>query len=290
MPNFPSLGRREYLIAAVGGAGLVVFAFLVFVLAEWVGEWVGRRDCPGCKPDEIAKAISDARTALLQIIVGVAGAAALYFTWQNYVLSREGRTSDNFIKAVDQLGNKAVHARTGGVVGVGRLLRTAKAEGDYWPLMDVLTAFVRQSAPVGQTPRAKKAPEDVQAAIDVIARRELTYLPPRTGNSPVDLHQSDLSELWMAGGHYEGGHFVDSVLVRTDLTDAKLEGANFERANLSKAIFKKADLKGVSFEDATIYDADFTGATVDENTKLASARGNSGTKLPNGVQRPGNWT
>ncbi|WP_291703588.1 hypothetical protein, partial [Bradyrhizobium sp.] len=165
MPNFPSLGRREYLIAAVGGAGLVVFAFLVFVLAEWVGEWVGWRDCPGCKPDEIAKAISDARTALLQIIVGVAGAAALYFTWQNYVLSREGRTSDNFIKAVDQLGNKAVHARTGGAVGVGRLLRTAKAEGDYWPLMDVLTAFVRQSAPVGQTPRAKKAPEELPTIV-----------------------------------------------------------------------------------------------------------------------------
>jgi hypothetical protein len=193
MPNYPTFGRREYLTAAVGVAGLIVLTVLVFVLAEWVG----RLDCPGCGRNDIAKAISDARTALLQIIVGVAGATALYFTWQNYVLSREDRTSDNFIKAVDQLGNLAVHARVGGAVGLGRLLRTATVEGDYWPLMDILTS---------------KAGEDIQAAIDVIARRNHTYIPERTGNSPVDLSQSDLSRLWMAGGHYEHGYFLESVL------------------------------------------------------------------------------
>jgi hypothetical protein len=282
---------------------------------------VGRLECPSpnCEAKEIAKAISDARTALLQIIIGVAGAAALYFTWQNYVLSREGRASDNFIKAVDQLGNKAVHARVGGVVGLGRLLRTATVEGDYWPLMDILTAFVRQSAPIRQTPRKSKAGEDIQAAIDVIARRDHTKIPePRTVNSPVDLSQSDLSRLWMAGGHYEGGYFAESLLVRTDLNGAKLkytndgadlseaifrdaqmqfssvsgvkkaEKATFENADLSNAQFSGSNLTRVSLKNAIVNDADFSNAIVDVS-EIASAHGNSGTKLPHGVERPKNW-
>lgn len=175
MPDYPTLGRREYLTAAVGVAGLIVLTFLVFVLAEWVG----RHECPspGCGPNEIAKAISDARTALLQIIVGMAGAAALYFTWQTYLLGREGRASDNFIKAIDQLGNQTVPARVGAIVGLGRLLRTATPDGDYWPLMDVLTAFLRQSVPVTDTARGTKPSEDIQAAITILARRSCSRSP-----------------------------------------------------------------------------------------------------------------
>jgi hypothetical protein len=323
MPNFPTLPRREHLIAALVVAEIIVLTVFVFLAAQWVG----KLECPPeqCKPDQTAKAISDARTALLQIIVGVAGAAALYFTWQTYVLSREGRTSDNFIKAVDQLGNdKAVHTRVGGVVGLGRLLRTATVEGDYWPLMDILTAFVRQSARIGETtPRTSKPEEDIQAAIDVIARREHKYIPERKDtlnfpslNSPVDLSQSDLSLLWMAEGHCERGYFVESVLVRTDLTKAKLERANFDGADLSEAIFRDAEMQfsqlrgvknavnatfegadlsyasffesnltGVSFKDAKIYNADFRRTT---GFEIASAHSNSGTRLPDGVPMPDN--
>lgn len=317
MPDYPTLGRREYLTAAVGVAGLIVLTFLVFVLAEWVG----RHECPspGCGPNEIAKAISDARTALLQIIVGMAGAAALYFTWQTYLLGREGRASDNFIKAIDQLGNQTVPARVGAIVGLGRLLRTATPDGDYWPLMDVLTAFLRQSVPVTDTPRGTKPSEDIQAAMTILARRSCSTVPMRIYDSPVDLSQCDLSYLWMAGGHYEGGYFGDSVFRKTDLRNASLGHANFDRtdilgaqfegakmqdakvrwvkhaqetsfkdADLTRADFEGADVTGCSFQGANVSAADFSKAILQPG-QLLEARGDSTTQLPPGYARPPNW-
>jgi len=128
---------RGFWKLVISGLVLVIAAFLLAGL-------IGRLDCWLCKtPEAIAKAISDARVSLLQAAAGIAGAAAVYFTWQTYLLGREGRVSDNFIKAIDQLGSDKAHVQVGGIVGLGRLLRTASVEGDYWPLMDVLTAFVR---------------------------------------------------------------------------------------------------------------------------------------------------
>ena len=108
--------------------------------------------------------------------------------------------------------------------------------------MDLLTAFVRQSVPVANTPPAIKPPEDIQTAINVIARRDLANSnpPSRTYNSPVDLSQCDLSGLWMPGGHYEGGHFDDSVFRKTHLENAFLSNTNFNRTDLTDAIFDGA--------------------------------------------------
>ena len=146
----------------LAGLSVVLAVWIVIVLLGWA---VGRLDCWSCtEAKDRAKASSDARTALLQLLLGVGGAGTLYFTWRNYTrtvedskraaadsretqkLARESRTSENFIKAVEQLGNQAAHVRVGGIYGLGRLLRTASVDDDYWPLMDVLTAFVRENA------------------------------------------------------------------------------------------------------------------------------------------------
>jgi Pentapeptide repeats (8 copies) len=310
--NRPISGRQDYAKLAILGLALVI---AVFLLAELIG-WF---ECRGCDQKDIAKAISDVRTSLLQVVVGVAGAAALYFTWQTYLLGREGRASDNFIKAIDQLGNQAIHARVGGIVGLGRLLRTATVDGDYWPLMDVLTAFVRQSVPVANTPRGTKPSEDIQAAINVLARRSHSAIPSRTHDSPIDLSGCDLSYLWMAGGHYEGGYFPNSVFRntelygaslrntvfdRTDLTDAKFDGAemqdasirwvnnaqraSFRDADLTRANFEGSDLTGTSFQRAIVSGADFSKSIVEART-LLEAHGDLTTRLPDGLSRPPGW-
>jgi hypothetical protein len=306
---------RDYGKLVILGLVLII---AVFLLAELIG-WF---ECRGCVPRDIAKATSDARASLLQVAVGVAGAAALYFTWQTYLLGREGRASDNFIKAVDQLGNQtSVHARVGGIVGLGRLLRIATVDGDYWPLMDVLTAFVRQSVPKAATPRGTKPSEDIQAAINVLARRSHSEFPDRIEDSPVDLTQCDLGYLWMGGGHYEAGQFGDSVLSNADVRGASLRGANFDRADLTGAQFDFAKMmgarirwvknaQGASFRDADLTDADFEGtdltgvslqgaivsradfskATFVDPEELAKARGDRTTKLRPGDPRPSTWT
>jgi hypothetical protein len=76
---------------------LVIAVAVLFLVAERIGSF----ECLGCGQKDIAKTINDVRGSLLQIVVGVAGAGALYFTWRTYLLGREGRASDNFIKAPD---------------------------------------------------------------------------------------------------------------------------------------------------------------------------------------------
>jgi uncharacterized protein YjbI with pentapeptide repeats len=141
-----------------------------------------------------------------------------------------------------------------------RLLRTADLRGDYWPLMDILTAFLRQSTPIGTTTRSSKPPEDLQAAINVLARRSIirpTELAPfRIEDSPVDLHETDLSGLWMAGGHYEWGLF-DRSLMKAALQGAKFNGADFTEANLQGANLTDANMEG-----ADLTETDFAGATL----------------------------
>jgi Transposase/Pentapeptide repeats (8 copies) len=308
---------REEKLAFLVILGLVL-VIAVFLLAELIG----RFDCWGCnQQQDIAKAISDARASLLQVAVGVAGAAALYFTWQTYLLGREGRASDNFIKAVDQLGNEQVHVKVGGIVGLGRLLRTATVDGDYWFLMDVLTAFVRHTVPKAATPRGTKPSEDIIAAINVLARRSQSKVPDREEDSPVDLTRCDLGYLWMAKGHYEAGQFGDSVLTNVEGQDAFFYYANFDRADLTgaqfdwakmkgakirwvintqKASFKNADLtdadfegtdlRGVSLQEAIVSKADFSKVAFYDDEELRKARGDRTTQPPPGFSPPPTWT
>jgi uncharacterized protein YjbI with pentapeptide repeats len=119
--------------------------------------------------------------------------------------------------------------------------------------------------PAVGAPRDTKCSEDLQAAIDVLARRTETYIPLRWLNSPVDLSHSDLSRLWMAGGHYEGGYFPDCNFVQTELANAHLYKANFDRSNLTGTNLSGADMRSASLRDiATAVDANFSNTDLRE--------------------------
>jgi Pentapeptide repeats (8 copies) len=277
-----------FVILVLGIGVLVVWA--VFYYSEKIGtaECVPKELKPpsgGCEPKDVAKTIADVRSSLLQVIAGLAGALAVYFTWRNYNLGREGRTSDNFIKAVDQLGNEEVTVRVGGIFGLGRLLRTAKPDGDYWPIMDVLTAFTRSSFPAEKEPRAGRRPQDLQAAIDVLARRSGSY-QHRTGDSPVDLHDTDLSDTWLASQ----GHFEDALLEGCYLVEADLRGSYFQNATFTKAVLTGASLHNANFSGADFSGADLGTASGLGPGQLNLATGDAETRLPLGYPRPRSWT
>lgn len=206
----------------------ILFALFIFL------PWIGRNDCINCSPSETAKAISAVRTIVLQFLIAVGGATTIYFTWKNYLLSdrvsinnidfaQQNRASENFIKAVEQLGSPYLVTRIGGIYGLGRILRTASPKNietklvpldDYWHIMDILSAFIRQSLPTTRSPRATEPPEDVKAALDVLARHGAKTIPSRDHVSPVALNSTDLSYAWMASkGHFEWGYFIHSYLV-----------------------------------------------------------------------------
>jgi uncharacterized protein YjbI with pentapeptide repeats len=93
----------------------------------------------------------------------------------------------------------------------------------------------------------------VQAAVNVLARRWATEIPKRYEDSPVDLHGTDLRNLWMSGGHFEQGFFAECVFLGSDLS----------WAYLSEGLFLKADLRGAKLDQAHIEEANFTDALYD---------------------------
>jgi hypothetical protein len=281
--------ERRFLTFVVG---LGIGAAIIIVLG---GRYLGKWDCAGCEGKELAKAISDARTVLVQLLLAAGAGGTLYFTWRNYVrsideanegraranetqaLARESRTSENFVKAVEQLGNTdSMAVRVGGIFGLGRLLRTATPEGDYWPLMDVLTSFIRGSFPAKEEgPRQIDPPEDLQAACNVLARRSSTTIYKRYDDSPLDLHSTDLSGTWLAGGHFEDAFLENSFLITADLRKAFLTGAN---------------LTGAKLEDAELAGADLAGVIGLDPEQLNKAKGDDSTVLPDGYSRPSSWS
>ena len=58
---------------------------------------------------------------------------------------RERRITESFAKAVEQLGSDKLETRLGGIYTLERIAQ--ESEREYWPIMETLTAFVREHAP-----------------------------------------------------------------------------------------------------------------------------------------------
>src|SRR5215218_3453534 len=147
---------RYQVLLFVGG---IVF----FVLAGgWILDWYIAPKTSGQKKDLVQ--------ALGLLTAGVAGAVGIYFTWrgqrqareaqeenqrttqaqlenaqEELQLTRQGQITERFTRAIDQLGNASLDVRLGGIYALERIAR--ESEEDYWPIMEVLTAYVRQHAP-----------------------------------------------------------------------------------------------------------------------------------------------
>ncbi len=240
---------------------------------------------------------------MAKLLIALVGSMTIYFTWRSFQLAARGRVTDSYNKAIEHLGHKeSAVTRAGGVVGLGRLLRTASPDDDYWQIMDVLTVFVReQAARNPNAPRRAKPAQDVQMALNVLARRRGTgvQLYERQGDAPVDLQETDLCDAWLAGAEFQGAY-----LVGTRLDDVDASNANLAYADLTRCTLIGADLKNASLRSATLVDAVLLRAVFDEKTDLRGANltgahldqwqlnramGDSLTKLPSGYSRPAHW-
>jgi hypothetical protein len=221
--------------------------------------------------------------ALAQILAGTALLSGIYFTWRTLQVNREGQITDRFTRAIDQLGktddkgNILLEIRLGGIYALERIAR--ESEEDHWPIMEVLTAYVRQHAPSrpfegpqGEVDAAVEKPEndsgeskrksepiidvptpdpDIQAIMTVLRRRSRSFRhgePERLNLSATDLTGADLQE--------------------ADLTFADLTGANLTGANLAGADLAGAYLTGAYLTGADLVQAQLEGAYGDENTQL----------------------
>ena len=149
--------------------------------------------------------------------------------------------------------------RLGGIYALNRISK--EWPKDYWPIADVLTAYVRHNAP--WNPASTKGHEskpttDIQAILTVLGRDT----PPGgfSERQKLDLRNTDLrgAEFWDARLQWTdfwGAHLDMAKLWSADLSHAKLDHAHLTGANLRNANLTDASLNGADLKDAT-YDKD----------------------------------
>jgi Pentapeptide repeats (8 copies) len=269
---------------------------------------------------ENSKAKRDLVQALALITAGVAGAFGIYFTWRGQRITREGlqltranlestqkdtaeqlrltqqelhltqqgQITERFTQAIDQLGatdddgNKLFEIRLGGIYALERIAR--ESEVDYWPIMEVLTAYVRHHAhrrPGERQDSRKDAaleknseevsdeaePETAEVPTpDPAIQAIMTVLRRRTRSSghgepePLDLHGAHLAKANLSKANLSKAHLREVHLWGAYVWEADLSKANLSKANLSSARLWTANLSGADLSGAGLSGADLPGA------------------------------
>jgi hypothetical protein len=288
--------------------------FILFILSLWkLPAW--QVTGATLTDKERLELMDKARGTLAQIWAGVGIALGLYFTWRRIAaaertvhVAEEGQITERFTRAIDQLGatdehgRKRLELRLGGIYALERIARDS--EKDYWPIMEVLTAYVREhaswkkeSSPSPQDlPQDSEEPAseednsqqrdlqsrprldtDIQAILTVIGRRTRRY--GQGEDQRLDLRGTDLRGANLIGAHLERAILSDAHLEGADLIGAHLERANLNDAHLEGAILigahlEGANLNGTHLEGANLSDAhgltrgELAYAYTDENTLL----------------------
>ena len=123
------------------------------------------------------------------------------------------------------------------------MLRLPPNARDHDPIMEVLTAFVRERAPWNAAAAAAdhRPPPDIQAAITVIGRRSRWF--GKGEERHLDLREADLRGSDLADAHLEVADLRGVHLRRASMSDAHLEGAYLIAANLEGAYLSDAHLE-----------------------------------------------
>jgi uncharacterized protein YjbI with pentapeptide repeats len=189
-------------------------------------------------------------------------------------IAQEGQITERFTRAVDQLGavdkdgNPAIEIRLGGIYALERIAN--ESEKDYWPIMEILTAYVRKNSSTEVVRNAKdKSPVhiDIQAVLMVLGRRKRHFNDNELNH--LNLRVTCLQKADLTDAHFEGADLTDAHLERAVLRKAHLEGANLtgvhlERAHLNEAILTDVYLEGAHLHGANLLEAHLEGADLRE--------------------------
>jgi hypothetical protein len=262
----------RWLAGGIAAAVLVpVLAWVLFVPAT---DWLARHDVGSATGPLLQTARDAARGRLLTLGAGLFAAGALVFTARNFRLSREGQVTDRYTKAIEQLGSDNLGVRVGGIYALERIARDSAR--DHPTVMEMLTAFIRENSheqrpqpDPGSKERFRR--RDIQAAVDVVGRREVKH----------DIRRIHLARAHLMGANLRAADLADANLIRVYLDRAHLRGANLTGANLTGAKLIRADLTGAKLIGANLTGANLTGADL-TGADLAGARWPRDAPVPAG--------
>jgi uncharacterized protein YjbI with pentapeptide repeats len=212
-------------------------------------------------------------------------------------------TAERFIKAIEQLGHESIHVRMGGVYSLEQVANDSP--DNYWNVMEVLSAFVREESRIFRSIEKQQKEEevekdsidtqalfempsdtetkplplrlyqhmklqeskvvercanDVQAALDVIGRRDYGKDLQIVNLEGAHLEGANLQGIYLQGANLKGVHLEEAHLEEVNLEGADLSGAHLEGANLEAANLKGAELVGVHLQEANLAGAHLEGA------------------------------
>jgi len=191
---------------------------------------------------------------------------------KNAEVAEQGQITERFTKAIEQLGSDNISIRLGGIYALERIAKDS--ERDHWTIMKVLSAFVRENAPVKKDVQDKKAesklqqPEltaDIQAALTVIGKRDTEKDPE---NQIIDLNDANIAGANLSDANLQRAFLADAKLQRATLHQANLQGAILDGANLQEAFLVEANLQEAilteaNLQEANLNKADLQGAFLD---------------------------
>ena len=237
---------------------IVTAAFLLIALPYWRVTQFGITN-----PKDLADAENSYRATLAQILGGIAVGIGIYFAWENLTTVREGQITERFTRSVDQLGSKELEIRLGGIYALERIAN--ESEKDYWPIMEILTAYIRKNSPVeiedNEDEGQNDISMDIQAIIDIIGRCK--YSSNKGKSNYLDLQRTYLSGVIFSNGNFSFVNFTESTIDFALFDNANLHGSYLVGANLSGACFDYANLKQVGFFGAYLECADFSESNLE---------------------------
>ena len=218
---------------------------------------------------------------ILGVLAGSVAAAISYRSQRikekELFVQEDGRFTDRFTRAIEQLGNNdSIAVRIGGVYALDRLAHDSPA--DRQRIVDVMTSRIREQAPDLETVSSsslRKLPEDITAIIKVLKRLSTLYRDIDIVLTGANLNGADLT--WanltganlngvnLTGAHLNGANLTGARLNRAKLRGTNLIGANLTGAPLSGAKLIRANLNGANLRSAVLRAANLTGAKYDTN-------------------------
>ncbi|MFD8824825.1 pentapeptide repeat-containing protein [Streptomyces sp. NPDC059605] len=270
--------NRSALWFAAGVPLVVVVVLLVlgpvswFVAGDTVGVLTGK---------DRADAVNAVRQTVLAALGGATIFASLVYTARSYALARRGQVTERFRAAVEQLSSDKLQVRLGGVYSLEHVL--VESPQEHTAVVDILAGYIRTTTHRGRTheplalPHERnpshdtvvwgtELPADLQAAVNVLARRPDRHEPRR-----VDLRSASLAGLSLRHFEFRARPRLSRVfLTSADLRRSDLRGVDFRGSILNYADLCMAWLSEACLEGVQLFAADLRGARMDDAALTAT--------------------
>lgn len=294
MQGTNGMSRKGWAITiGLAVVGLAVLSWAWLKLPTWLLE--RPPNVTSLKPIDYFNAANSIRATAVSAFAQVVGIpvalGALFFAWRQLTAGREqaektneatlaqleiarrAQTADRFTKAVEQLGNESDDVRIGGIYALGQILKEPNTEGYHEPIVEILTAYLRQHHPYPAPPEKEdvttdrgwpggrallRPPADVHAVVSSL-RHYLMYdpakKPPVLNIGRVDLRHVDLTGIDLTRAQLQQSNFSWANLRDAHLAEAKLEVAVLDYADLRGARLDNAHLDAATLRHTHLADA-----------------------------------